>query len=36
MKTVLLLLLALAAAAAAGLAVASRDEIDRYRDLSEM
>lgn len=36
MKTVLLLLLALAAAAAAGLAVASRDEIDRYRDMSEM
>lgn len=36
MKTVLLLLIALAAAVAAGMAVASRGEIERYREISEM
>ena len=36
MKTVLLIGLGLAAVIAAGLAVASRDEIDRYRDINRM
>jgi len=36
MKTVLIVVLALAAGVAAGLAVASRDEIDRYRDINRM
>jgi hypothetical protein len=36
MKTVLLLALGVAVAIAAGLAVASRAEIERYREMSEM
>jgi hypothetical protein len=35
-KRLLLLLFVLAAAVAGGLAVASRDEIERYRAMSEM